>query len=141
MTEGDEEKQELARVIDSGRLITVGAELDAERMPPILEGQATDVVARRVEKFFFSVAAVFEAWVRRRHSRHTQRAYRRDVMAFVEFLRLAWPRESTRLLAVSVADVMRWRESLEAGGMAPKTINRRISSVSSFYKYWAFAKR
>lgn len=39
------------------------------------------------------------------------------------------------MLAVSVADVMEWRDSLEEAGMAPKTINRRISSISSFYKY------
>lgn len=30
---------------------------------------------------------------------------------------------------------MRWRDSLGGRGMAPKTINRRVSSVSSFYKY------
>lgn len=89
----------------------------------------------RVERFYYSVASIFEAWVQRRPSHHTQRAYRQDFEALIENLKLDWPKESTDLLAVSVADVMAWRDSLEAKGMAPKTVNRRISSVSSFYKY------
>ena len=36
---------------------------------------------------------------------------------------------------MSVNDVRNWRDRLTVVGMAPKTINRRISSVSSFYKY------
>ncbi len=131
----DEDKKEVARMIDGGCLIVPGAELDAERMPPILAGHATKAMERRVERFYFSVGAVFEAWVKKRPSPHTQRAYRQDVMALVEFLKFDWPKESTELLAVSVGGVMEWRDKLEAAGMAPKTINRRISSVSSFYKY------
>ena len=36
---------------------------------------------------------------------------------------------------VSVSDIHAWRDVLIENNAAPKTINRRISSVSSFYKY------
>jgi integrase/recombinase XerC len=36
-----------------------------------------------------------------------------------------------------VADVQRWRDAMAAATRAPKTLNRRISSLSSFYKYLA----
>src|SRR5580693_2172157 len=61
-------------------------------MPPILAGQSTPETRERVERFYFSVAAIFETWVKRRQSRHTRRAYREDVMAFVRFIGIVWPR-------------------------------------------------
>ena len=88
-----------------------------------------------MEQFYFSVASIFETWVQRRKSPHTQRAYREDVMSFVKFLEVAWPGEATSLLSVSIQDVQRFRDYLLGRDAAPKTLNRRISSVSSFYKY------
>jgi integrase/recombinase XerC len=104
-------------------------------LPPVLAGRETPDVLRRVEGFYLSVAEIFERWVARRESPHTQRAYRRDVMGFVVLLEIRWPEESYRLLAASIADVLRWRDRMIELGRAPKTINRRISSLSSFYKY------
>jgi site-specific recombinase XerD len=103
-------------------------------LPPILTG-TTPLVRRRVEQFYFSVASCFESWVKRRQSPHTQRAYREDVMAFVRFLEIAWPEKSWELLRVSVKDVQAFRDELLSRDAAPKTLNRRISSVSSFYRY------
>jgi site-specific recombinase XerD len=40
---------------------------------------------------------------------------------------------------VTVADVQGWRDRMMAETKAPKTLNRRISSLSSFYKYLAGA--
>jgi integrase/recombinase XerC len=104
-------------------------------LPPILAGQFTPEIQEKVERFYFSVAAIFETWVKRRRSRHTQRAYREDVMTFVRFMGIAWPEQSASLLAVSVDDVQAFRQSLLDIGAAPKTLNRRISSLSAFYKY------
>jgi site-specific recombinase XerD len=104
-------------------------------LPPVLLGRATPEVAAQVGQFYDAVAAIFERWVTRRASKHTQRAYRQDVMAFAEFMGLGWPDEATRLLAVTVADVLAFRDELVADDKAPKTINRRIASLSSFYKY------
>src|SRR5947209_13160072 len=104
-------------------------------LPPILAGNSTPAIRKRVEQFYFSVASVFESWVQRRKSPHTQRAYREDVMAFVRFLGIAWPGQATSLLSASINDVQSFRDELLSRDAAPKTLNRRISSVSSFYKY------
>ena len=56
-------------------------------------------------------------------------------MDFVRFLGIRWPDESTRLFTVSVADVLAFRDQMLAESKVPKTINRRIASLSSFYKY------
>ena len=104
-------------------------------LPPILAGQFTPETQGRVERFYFSVAAIFDTWVKRRQSRHTRRAYREDIMAFVRFVGIDWPRDCATLLTVSIVDVQAFRESMVDEDAAPKTINRRISSLSSFYKY------
>jgi site-specific recombinase XerD len=101
----------------------------------VLVGHLTAEVGRRVERFYHSVGSIFESWVARRTSPHTQRAYREDVMAFVHFLGIVWPGGSLDLLKASLRDVRAFRDRLKAAGAAPKTINRRISSLSSFYKY------
>mgnify|MGYP003373411433 CR=1 FL=1 len=104
-------------------------------LPAILGGRETPEVRAQAESFFSNVATIFEAWVSRRESPHTQRAYRDDVMTFVRFMGCRWPDDSLSLLGVSIKNVLEFRESLVRAGAAPKTINRRISSLSSFYKY------
>ncbi len=104
-------------------------------LPPVLLGRATLEVAAQVGQFYNAVAEIFERWVTRRSSKHTQRAYRQDVMAFAEFMQLRWPDDATRMLAVTVADVLAFRDAMLAQDLAPKTVNRRIASLSSFYKY------
>src|SRR5262249_3250588 len=79
-------------------------------LPPILVGRTTEAVEAQVRSFYDSVAQIFERWVTRRSSQHTQRAYRQDVLSFVEFLGLKWPEESTRLFTVSVAEVLAFRD-------------------------------
>ena len=107
----------------------------AELLPPILAGQQTPTVQRKVERFYLSLEEMLEGWITRRESPHTQRAYRQDIESLFKFLPLLWPRDSLQLLTVTVADVQRWRDAMIADGKAPKTINRRVSSVSSFFKY------
>jgi site-specific recombinase XerD len=104
-------------------------------LPPVLSGSHTPEIQERVENFFHSVASIFEAWVNRRKSGHTRRAYRGDVMAFVGFRGFAWPRDAAHLLRVSILDVQAFKEHMGKHGGAPKTVNRRISSLSSFYKF------
>jgi len=75
--------------------------------------------------------------VRRRESANTQRAYREDVLAFVSFMGWKWPEDSTALLTVKVAEVLSCRDWLREKEAAPKTINRRISSLSGLFKFLA----
>jgi site-specific recombinase XerD len=89
----------------------------------------------RWRAFSSSIAGLLDNWVQRRASVHTQRAYRADILALVGFMGWKWPEESHRLLSVSVADVQRYRAWLVESGAAPKTLNRRISSLSGFFQY------
>jgi site-specific recombinase XerD len=104
-------------------------------LPPVIAGSFTPEIQERVESFFSSIAAIFEAWVNRRKSHHTRRAYRGDVMAFVGFQEFVWPRDAAELLRVSILDVQRFKDWMGKHGGAPKTINRRISSLPSFYRF------
>ena len=106
-------------------------------LPPVLAGADTPAVRAAVDGFYSSVAAIFEAWVQRRESPNTQRAYREDVLAFVSFMGWKWPDAATALLTVRVSDVLSYRDWLLQKNAAPKTINRRISSLSGFYKFLA----
>ena len=63
-------------------------------------------IRQRVERFYLSISEIFEAWVTRRQSPHTQRAYREDFMAFIRFLGTDWPKDAWRILAATVKDVM-----------------------------------
>jgi integrase/recombinase XerC len=105
-------------------------------LPPILLGKATPEVQQQVESFCFSIARLYQSWLNRRPSPHTRRAYDQDVMTFARgFLRLPWPEQAPELLRVSVHQTQAYRQWLAGQGAAPKTVNRRLSSLSSFYKY------
>ena len=104
-------------------------------LPPVLLGRSTPAVERQLESFYSSVAEIFERWVARRESVHTRRAYRQDVMAFCGFAELVWPEDATLFLTVSVVQVQDFRDQMIKDGKAPKTVNRRIASLSSFYKF------
>jgi integrase/recombinase XerC len=108
-------------------------------LPPVLAGSMTPEVRGRVGDFYQSVAALFEAWVGRRKSEHTRRAYRGDVMALVSFMGWQWPDDAANLLRASLLDVQAFKANIGKHGGAGKTINRRISSLSSFYKFLAGA--
>jgi site-specific recombinase XerD len=111
----------------------------AKSLPPILAGQQTPAVKHKVREFYASIAELFELWIGRRRSPHTQRAYRQDVMGLVQFLEIGWPTQSVRLLTVTVQDLQAYRNWLRQKDAAPKTLNRRIASISSFYKFIAAA--
>src|SRR5260370_30829046 len=83
-----------------------------ELLRPIQAGSVTQVKKKRTEEFYGSIAEMFEAWIKRRRSPHTQRAYRQDVMGLMAFLNLRWPKGSFRLLAVTVQDVQAFRDML-----------------------------
>lgn len=106
-----------------------------QELPPVLAGHDSAGVRARVASFYGGVAEMFERWVERQANENTRRAYRRDVLDFVEFMKLRWPEDAAELLRVTVGDVQRWRDGLVKMNRAPKTLLRRVCSLSSFYKF------
>ena len=123
--------------IVNGGLVNDSVDFDSISLPPVLSGHATPQIEKKVKSYFVSVAQFFEIWLRRVSSENTRIAYRKDVMMLMEFVGIQWPRESTKTFEVTVRDVHDWFEFMRDEGKAPKTINRRISSCSSFYKFLA----
>jgi site-specific recombinase XerD len=78
---------------------------------------------------------LLERWISRRASPHTQRAYRQDLFTFIAFAGIAWPQQASALFSVKVAQIHAYRDWMLARGDAPKTINRRISSLSGFFRF------
>ena len=95
---------------DSGAATHAGSV--KKEMPPVLAGHATPALKARAESFYRGVAEMFERWAARHGSSHTRRAYRRDVLSFVEFMGLRWPQQAEELLRASVADVQHWRDAM-----------------------------
>jgi hypothetical protein len=86
----------VATLVATGAQSVTNTGLDGQFTIPFLSRSVTPDNRERVEPFF-SVASCFEAWVNRRKSEHTRRAYRGDVMAFVQFMGWRWPKESMEL--------------------------------------------
>jgi site-specific recombinase XerD len=104
-------------------------------LPPILEGCYTDCIEEARRQFVLGVPELLERWISRRASRHTQRAYRQDLFTFIAFSGIAWPDQAPALFRITVAQVHAYRDWMMARGDAPKTINRRIASLSGFFRF------
>lgn len=71
-------------------------------LPPILVGTLTPDVHHPVNRFYVSIAQIFESWITRRQSPHTQRAYREDFMAFVKLMEIEWLDQAWKILTASI---------------------------------------
>jgi integrase/recombinase XerC len=69
----------------------------------------------------------------KRYSAHTIRSYRDDLLAFSGFVRDEFG--GLELSAISPAVVRSWLASLKDQGISSRSINRKISTLRSFYKY------
>ena len=129
-------RQQRRGVLDGDGIEGSVAEAERLELPPVVAGHGSAAVVAKVESFYLSVAGMFEAWVGRSENYHTRRCYRRDVLSFVEFLGIRWPEQAWQLLKTSVRDVRDWRAFMvEEQDFAPKTLNRRISSLCGFYQF------
>jgi site-specific recombinase XerD len=108
---------------------------DRLALPPILNGCYTDSIEEARRQFVHGIPELLERWISRRASRHTQRAYRQDLFTFIRFAGIAWPGEAPALFRIKVAEVQAYRDWMMARSDAPKTINRRIASLSGFFRF------
>jgi len=69
----------------------------------------------------------------KRYSRHTLISYQTDLISFFDYLVTDYG--EVPLAAVSHIYIRSWLASLKDQGMTAKTINRKISSLKSFFKY------
>ena len=69
----------------------------------------------------------------RNYSRHTVKAYFEDVCVFERFLKLEFDQEN--LLEVNYSQIRSWIVSLVDAGVSNTSVNRKISSLKSYYKF------
>lgn len=69
----------------------------------------------------------------KRYSRHTIDAYRKDITQFSGFI--ATDFELSHLADVKHPHVRAWVVSLMDSGLSPKSVNRKIATLKSFYKF------
>jgi integrase/recombinase XerC len=69
----------------------------------------------------------------KRYSAHTIRSYRDDLEAFGAYVRIDYG--GLELQQVSPAVVRSWLASMKDQGLSSRSLNRKISSLRSFYKY------
>ena len=69
----------------------------------------------------------------KRYSHHTIISYQNDLSAFFNFISSEYG--SPDIVAITSSMVRSWLASLKQGKIASKTINRKISTLKSFFKY------
>lgn len=69
----------------------------------------------------------------KRYSVNTIRSYEDDLAAFLDYIQVEFG--GMGLKEVSPAIVRSWLASLKDGGLSSRSVNRKISSLKSFYKY------
>ena len=69
----------------------------------------------------------------KRYSQHTITAYRNDLNSFFEFLLQQFG--DTAIAEIKTVFVRSWLAELKQDGMESKSINRKISTLKSFFKY------
>ena len=69
----------------------------------------------------------------KRYSEHTLTGYETDLTDFFDFLQFQY--DTAAILTISPAMVRSWLASLKEKGITSKSINRKISSLKSFFKF------
>ncbi len=69
----------------------------------------------------------------KRYSQHTITSYQNDLSTFLLFLQIQF--DEKRLQHIKPAFIRTWLAQLKSEGISSKTLNRKISSLRSFFKY------
>lgn len=83
----------------------------------------------------YSLAERFIAYIQleKRYSAHTCTAYRNDLFQFIDYVTLSY--SSTPVEALSHVMIRSWLARLMEDAMTAKSVNRKISTLKSFFKY------
>jgi integrase/recombinase XerC len=86
----------------------------------------------------FSLEPAIESFIgyltfEKRSSTHTIRAYQDDLVQFFDFIALQYGESS--LAAITPSFIRSWLASMKDGGISSRSINRKISTLKSFFKY------
>jgi integrase/recombinase XerD len=105
-------------------------EQDVETKRLAIHNESTAMVARPIE--LLQWVPEEEVWLAGQLSAHTRRAYRTDVAHFARSLSLA---STDDLRKVNRAAVIAWVAAMKESGDQPRTIRRRLSSLSSLFAH------
>jgi len=72
-------------------------------------------------------------FLEKKYAKHTMQAYKTDLESFLSFSVAEF--DQAILSESSYGEIRSWIVSLVSSGISNRTINRKISSLSSFYKY------
>lgn len=108
-------------------------------MPATTSFTAPETGSREAGLFRSRIPWITDAWINQSPSKHTRCAYRKDMKAFVSFLRIEWPLDAAAVLGVELADVLRYRDELTNRGVSRSYVLRRLKVVSSWYQFLAVA--
>lgn len=72
-------------------------------------------------------------YLEKKYSKHTIIAYQKDLNSFQRFLQVTFDQEN--LLTVNYSQIRSWIVALVDDDISNRTINRKISSLKSFYKF------
>jgi integrase/recombinase XerD len=73
-----------------------------------------------------------EEWLANITNLKTRRAYKEDVREFIAFTAL---QDYMALCSVGRSHVIAWRKDMERRGLAPSTVRRKLSALSSLFDY------
>lgn len=71
----------------------------------------------------------------KKYSKHTTAAYKKDVLAFEVFCEEEFGQEKVKIKYVHYNQIRNWIVSMVNSGLSNRSINRKISSLKSFYKF------
>ena len=71
----------------------------------------------------------------KRYSVHTVISYRKDLSQFVDYIREEFDLDEGQMPFVKHYHIRSWIVKLLEGGMSSRSVNRKLSSLKSFYKY------
>lgn len=69
----------------------------------------------------------------KKYSEHTITAYRKDLLSFSEFIAAEY--DSNDLTGVNYSQVRSWIVNLVESGLSNNSVNRKVSSLKSYYKF------